>query len=281
MSIASAEPARRTVTWLASYPKSGNTWLRFLAVNLVFGPQESAATLGRLVPDLHEMSGVPAPPEQPVLIKTHFACTPQLPLFSATSGAIYIVRHPADVMVSNFHYARRSGAITKDATAEWARYVDDFIVHRGDPRWIQLGMGSWEQNVVSWFRDDLPFRVARVRYEDVLAAPLEAARGLAALLRPDATAQEITRAAQACSFKRMREIEESDIRNQRVGIFYKPYLKGAIDAGARFMRGGRAGDAQALLSDTQRARFEEAFGPLMQALGYSGEAAARARSHGL
>src|SRR3954468_15898594 len=112
MNAASVDTARRTITWLASYPKSGNTWLRFMAANLLFGAQTSAEALNRLVPDLHEMSSIPAAPENPVLIKTHFACSQQLPLFGVTHGPIYIVRHPADVMVSNFHYARRSGAIT-------------------------------------------------------------------------------------------------------------------------------------------------------------------------
>lgn len=283
MNVAEAAAAQRNVTWIASYPKSGNTWLRFLAANLVFGPQESASALGRLVPDVHEMAGPLAPPKQPMLIKTHFICSPRLPLFDATSAAIYIVRHPADVMVSNFHYARRSGTLADDTGVAWQRYVDDFIANRGDPRWSQLGMGSWEQNVASWFRDDLPFRVARVRYEDLLADPDAAGRGLAALLRPGASAEEIGRAVEGSSFRKMREIEEADIRSRRVGIFYKPYLQGAIDGGSRFMRSGKAGDADTMLSDAQRARFAEAFGPLMRAVGYSpdGSAPARIGNHGL
>jgi hypothetical protein len=260
---------QRTVTWLASYPKSGNTWLRFLAANLVFGPQDSAATLARLVPDVHEMGGTPAPPTQPMLLKTHFACTPRMPLFDATSGAIYIVRHPADVMVSGFHYARRSGTCVGDTAEAWPGYVDKFIAQRGDPRWIAMGMGSWEQNVMSWFGEDLPFPVARVRYEDLLAAPKDAAQGLATLLRPNASVAEVERAAANSSFQRMREIEEADIREQRVGIFYKPYLQGAINDGVRFMRGGRAGDGDTMLQGAQRSRFIDAFGPLIRALGYS------------
>jgi hypothetical protein len=103
------------------------------------------------------------------------------------------------------------------------------------------------------------------------------------MLRPDATAQEIERAVAGSSFRRMREIEEADIRERRVGIFYKPYLQGAIDGGSRFMRSGRTGDADTLLSDAQRARFGETFGPLLKALGYSVDrgAPARTESHGL
>jgi hypothetical protein len=103
------------------------------------------------------------------------------------------------------------------------------------------------------------------------------------MLRPDATADQVERAVAGSSFRRMREIEEADIRERRVGIFYKPYLQGAIDGGSRFMRSGQAGDAQTLLTDAQRARFNEAFGPLMKALGYPAdrESPARVDSHGL
>jgi hypothetical protein len=66
----------------------------------------------------------------------------------------------------------------------------------------------------------------------------------------------------------MREIECADIRNQRVGIFYKPYLQQSIDAGSRFMRRGVVGDGPGRLNRDQRARLRSAFGSLLQELGY-------------
>src|SRR5579884_3895517 len=99
----------RNVIWLASYPKSGNTWLRFLVCNLVFGLQDSAETLNRLAPDLHELTELPQLPEATVFMKTHFPFSQLMPLADHTAAALYIVRHPADVMLSNFHYARRRG----------------------------------------------------------------------------------------------------------------------------------------------------------------------------
>ena len=37
------------IVWVASYPKSGNTWLRFLLINLIFGPRDSTADFETLV----------------------------------------------------------------------------------------------------------------------------------------------------------------------------------------------------------------------------------------
>jgi hypothetical protein len=256
------------IVWIASYPKSGNTWLRFLACNLVFGEVDSAATLSRLAPDLHEQDSHFEPPAQLLLMKTHFPYSSDLRFASLTAAAIYILRDPADVMLSNFHYGMRSGAMAGDAAALFERYVDAFIEARGDPRWIKLGMGSWEDNVRSWLRPGQAFPVLRLRYEDLLADGLTAAAQLCRCLGITRSAEQQRLALGAASFGRMREIEEADIRARRVGIFYKPYLQQPIDAGLRFMRSGASGAGERALSDVQRRRFNKAFGRMRQDLGY-------------
>lgn len=42
------------IIWLGSYPKSGNTWMRFLLANLYFEPVESSAELSSMIPDIHD-----------------------------------------------------------------------------------------------------------------------------------------------------------------------------------------------------------------------------------
>lgn len=256
------------IIWIASYPKSGNTWVRFLASNLVFGPVSSAADLARLAPDLHELGAAPPPPGRPTLMKTHFPYSDALPLAAHTAGAIYVVRDPADVMLSNFHYARRSGAgLGADADA-LDRYLDAFIEHRGDPRWIERGMGSWEENVRSWLAAPRAFPVMRIRYEDLQSDAARVAAQLCRALGCVRTAEQIDRAVNGASFERLREIEEADIATGRVGIFYKPYLQPSIDAGLRFMRAGNSGDAAGRLSGDQWRRFITAFGALRGDMGY-------------
>jgi hypothetical protein len=263
-------PARKQIIWIASYPKSGNTWVRFLLCNLVFGAVESAADLNRMAPDLHELRDPSALPDQPLFLKTHFPFSPALPLAEHTAGAIYVVRNPADVMMSNFHYARRSGAAAADAhdPGELDRYVERFIQAGGDPRWIELGMAGWEQNVRSWIGTRHSFPVLRLRYEDILADAAQAARQLCTFLGLTRSEQELAQAVAGASFERMRAIEEADIRAQRVGIFYKPYLQEPISAGLRFMRSGRTGEAAMALSADQRARLDATVGVTARALGY-------------
>jgi hypothetical protein len=255
------------IVWIASYPKSGNTWVRFMACNLLYGPQDSAAALNTLAPDIHEMAAtVGSAPAS--LLKTHFGFSPLLPHVDQTAAAIYVVRDPADVLASNFFYSQRSGPQFDASPEGFDRYVDAFIEHRGDPRWIERGMGSWEDNVRSWLTSPLPFPVLKIRYEDLAADPDTACEALAGILRPDSSDADIRQAVQSSSFQRMREVERADIRNKRVGIFYKPYLQQSIDAGSRFMRRGVVGDGPGRLNPDQRARLRSAFGPLLHELGY-------------
>jgi hypothetical protein len=259
--------APRNIVWIASYPKSGNTWVRFMACNLLFGRQESASALAALAPDIHETgsSGVPVPAG---LLKTHFTFSPSLPCAERTAAAIYVVRDPADVLASNFFYAQRSAQGFDDSPAAFDQYFNTFVENRGDPRWISLGMGSWEHNVLSWLKTPHSFPILRIRYEDLSADPASVCRAIATLLRPASTSEELRQAVLNSSFSRMREIERADIREKRVGIFYKPYLQASIDSGSRFMRRGVVGDGSARLSADQRRRLRVQFEPLLRDLGY-------------
>ncbi len=256
----------RNIVWLASYPKSGNTWVRFMACNLLYGRQESASSVSALIPDIHELGPQAGNFARAGLMKTHFVHSASLPLLERTAGVIYVLRRPEDVLVSNFHYAQRSSAI--DGSESFDQYVDAFIANRGDPRWRGLGMGSWEENVTSWLRIQRETPVVIIKYEDLSRDAEGICRMLAQLLRPNSTPAEIRAAADNSSFQRMREIEETDIRNRRVGIFYKPYLQGSIDAGRRFMRQGSVGGGTVQLSADQRARLTAVFAPLLTKLGY-------------
>jgi aryl sulfotransferase len=260
--------AKRSIVWIASYPKSGNTWLRFMLCSLIHGCIDSAAAFDRLAPDVHEVGQALDAVTGGLLVKTHYAYTPSMPLAARSAAAVYIVRDPADVLVSNFHYARRRAAQPGAAEGGIDAYFERFLAERGDPHWRGAGMGSWDGNVRSWLDPRLPFPVACVRYEDLAADASGVCARLAALVKPGASTAEIEAAVANASFARMRAIEEADIEARRVGIFYKPYLQSSIDAGVRFMRRGTAGAAAEELSAAQRARLRAEFGPLLAELGY-------------
>ena len=146
------------IVWVASYPKSGNTWLRFLLANLILGEQvTSSAKVQLLVPDIHDgITGAHLMPGLTTLIKTHWAYNTAFPLREDTAGVIHLVRHPVDTLESNQNYAiNRSGELTLQKTPEEmqafaANFVDEFIRDGGHRQFKQFGIGSLEQHFASW-----------------------------------------------------------------------------------------------------------------------------------
>jgi len=129
-------------------------------------------------------------------------------------------------------------------------------------------MGAWDAHVLSWLGTKYPFPVLPVRYEDLLADTQRGARQICSFLGLERTDEEVAVAVSNSSFGRMRQIEEADIRARNVGIFYKPYLQQSIDAGLRFMRAGKAGEAAQVLTAEQRQRALATFGAIRRNLGY-------------
>jgi hypothetical protein len=108
-------------TFIVSYPRSGNTWTRFLVANLLH-PAEPAtfANIERWVPDTEAQSSrymrsIPSPRT----IKSHSYFDPRYP------RVIYVVRDPRDVVLSYYDFSRKYRHIEDNYPLE--RYVSDCI----------------------------------------------------------------------------------------------------------------------------------------------------------
>lgn len=263
------------IVWIASYPRSGNTWMRFLLANLLYGRVESSSHLQQLVPDIHRaLSGTQIYGPRKTLIKTHWRYVPDLPLREDTIGAIHILRHPIDVMMSNLNYVTLRGNLParlpsdEMRTAFERRWIDDYIAAGGYPRWREMGFGSWEENVRSWTEETPPYPRLVLRYEDMRADVAGATAKVIRFLGVEADGPTVAAAIERSSFAAMRVLEEQEIAQEREGIFFDPGQRASLAAGLRFVRGG----GTAPLSADQRRRALERFAPLMERYGYAAEA---------
>lgn len=140
-------------TFIVSYPKSGNTWLRFVLAYMITGSKEklSFQQVEKIVPDVYVSKDLIDEMSSHRFIKTHDA------LLSYFPKSIYIVRDYRDVLVSFYHY--------KIALKEFEGDFSAFI--RSEE--ITEPFGSWKEHVSKalQFSQDNPNRILFLRYEDM------------------------------------------------------------------------------------------------------------------
>jgi aryl sulfotransferase len=270
--------------WLASYPKSGNTWLRIVLATLLSGrPADSNAipllnalasdrlqfddVLGiesadltleqetNLRPRVYEIWAAEA--NQPIYCKTHDAYrrTPAgEPLFptAVTPGAVYVVRDPRAVAVSLAHHTAQT---VDEAIAFMNNPAAAFSVPAGNlPRQLHQRLKRWHDHVESWLA--APFPVHLVRYEDMHGDPHAAFAGIAAFLGLPSDPERIAVAIETAAFPRLQALE------QAVGFVEKP-----IQAAAFFREGSVDGWRQVLTAE-QATRIVAAHGAVMRRCNY-------------
>lgn len=280
----SASP-KSGLIWLASYPKSGNTWARVFLANLAAIMADAAETpdlasiarfshsanyltyfkevLGFKPTAQHvkEIAAARAKVQQKiadsheglVFLKTHNALANDRghPLFNfaVTSGAVYIVRNPLDVAISLAHHAGDSLDKAIDVIA--AENVESAV----DDTFVNEVWSSWSRHVGSWTRKPHP-AIRVMRYEDMLGDPLASFTALTRHLQLAATPHQIALAVERASFDKLQDEEA------REGFKEKPELA------ERFFREGRAGQWREVLAPDQVGRVVAAHGEQMKRFGY-------------
>jgi Sulfotransferase domain len=270
------------IIWLASYPKSGNTWLRAFLHNLLRDPPEgydlnrmndftigdtavawyvplvgrppgdwTFEEVGRVRRKAHEAMTRAFPDN--VFVKTHSAlmadASGPLITLELTEGAIYVVRNPLDVAISYSHHLGQP--------------IDRIITilnssRAGNPNTtknVYQVMGSWSEHVNSWTARPHP-ALHVVRYEDMLNHPEKAFGGVASFLGLKPPRERLVRAIERCRFEELRQREEQQGFKER------------SDFAERFFRAGRSGQWREVLTAEQVQRIVDKHRPTMERFGY-------------
>ena len=235
--------------FLVSFPKSGNTWTRFLLANLRFPDQPATwANIDRLIPDptgTTKRDFVRMP--RPRIIKSHECFDPRYP------RVVYIVRDPRDVVVSQYHYHRKIRKIEDDSPIE--KFVTRFLAGETCPH------GSWGQNIGTWlFTSEGNPRFLLLRYEDLVKDTARELAKVVAFLHLSASPEQIAQAVERSSADNMRKLEQAQTDQQGLTRGSRKDLS--------FVRAAGSGGWRSELPVPLVARIEAAWGPLMQHLGY-------------
>lgn len=204
---------------LASFPRSGSTWLRFFLANLVSlheldGSPIDFARLNAMLPELGASDLLATWPYSsiPRVVKTH---RPHSVLLRVPRRSVLVVRDPRDVMVSYYLYEQGKSR---------PRFTGAFSGFLHCPG---LGLKAWFRHQRSWSSR----ATLELRYEALRAAPVEQLRRLLGLLEVAPPTDLVEEAVSRSKLGRVRDVE------QRSGSGHE----GRFREGFRFARQGEPG----------------------------------------
>jgi hypothetical protein len=270
----------RKIRWLASYPKSGNTWIRMFLncyatrceVDLNSAYQFVTSDLR---PESYQMM-MPRPlneltlaeqfmyhagslinliklsPTKDVYCKTHNAkaIVDGFPLIPPTiSGpSVYVIRDPRDVVISMAEH------FEKEIDKSIKNLNDKSRAGRANFNLFHMFM-DWSTHVRSWISENKNVRMLLVRYEDLLEKPYEAFKTILDQFSIEFEEERLQLAMERSSFDKLREKEDATGFVEKAG-------------GDKFFRVGKSGQWKTILSKKQMDSIEGPNKEVMKAYGY-------------
>ena len=231
---------------LASYPKSGNTWMRMMLSKLLSGGGASFDDLTYYVPELEELrhhTNFFSLHNGGRIIKTHE------PWRSNFRRGVYIVRDCRDVLLSYYHHQIRNDLFCGDISEFTQQFVNGCID----------GYERWDNNVKSWCEAQLqwPSNYMLVKYEDLLVDTTFQLSRVCDFLGLNYSLESVKNAVALSSVRAMRSEELS---SASLGTLAKK--------GDSFVRSASSGTWKDVLKREDISLVENAMSKTLQQLGY-------------
>lgn len=229
-------PVQPDDTLIASYPDSGDTWLCFLAANLIHTDRTvDFSNLNKLIvdPSLTIRRDVDRAP-RPRIVTSHASFD------SRYQRVIYLVRDPRDVALAQYRRLQTLG--NEFALADFTgRFLN------GD---LNRDRGSWGENVGSWLAGRSRYSgFLLVRYEDLISDTTRELSRVAHFAGWPATPSRISQAIERSAGK----LQKSPKRRVEISMLNPP---------------SKLSEWRRDLPNAQIVRIESAWGDIMACLGY-------------
>jgi hypothetical protein len=271
----------RQIVWLASFPKSGNTWLRLFLDAYYLGDidiNNIATSTGDNAGILHAVDNMSANrfPWQvqqlmrhsallkqtlnyintrhaniPMFVKTHSCSAKTMDIellpHTLTKCVVYLVRDPRDIVPS---YAAHMGMTYDEAITSMSNNILTLESSKQYDEQMLTHVTSWNLNVSSYLKDK-SHNVLFVKYEDLKANPVQTFSTILGHVGVKADEDRVKKAIKTCDLSKLKKQEEE---------------KGFAEAcahGSKFF-----GQEHKNLTVAQRRRVENLFGREMRQLGY-------------
>jgi len=193
-------PSEKDV-YLVSYPRSGNTWMRVMLAELMYGESgDSLADLGYYMPDSKKPQSIKNTIQSNFhIIKTHDPFMRNR-LSENFRKVIYLVRDPRDVVISWHRFS---------SVSYYKFDLDQFIFE-----WVtgRIYPTSWSTHVSSWTGpgyEKINIEMCIIKYEDLLVDTITNLQKVADFIDLDKSEDELRKAVKKGSAKQMRKKEKN------------------------------------------------------------------------
>jgi Sulfotransferase domain len=229
--------------FVVSYPRSGNNWLQYLMVEIIYGvnPQIAPASLVKeLGIDVHSRKYYTRY-RTPCFFKSHALPTPEY------RRVIYLLRDGRDAMVSYFHYIK---------TLNHLNELDELDVLRNG---TYLFPCKWHDHVEQWLANPFNSDMMIVRYEELRTQPVETLQKFCAFAGVQRDTEFLEQVVARTAFSTMQKME----RNGAEG-----WSPNNWPGDKQFIRRGQVGSFKDEMSPEVLAEFLRQAGDTLRKVGY-------------
>jgi len=251
--LISEKPARNNLTvldddvFLVSYPRSGNTWIRFLIGNLIFDNSINWQNIDNKIPDIYRLSDSKLLKiQRPRILKSHHSYNPLYP------KVVYIIRDVRDVCISYYYHKMKYLRMKLN----FDDFLNDFIKGNLDD------FGTYSKNYKSWMRmeDEIKNGLLLIKYEELKENTDLSLRKITDFMGIQKSDNQIKAAIQRSNFTNMKN---SEIKSaNKSGIFIDS------DKKINFVRKGKSGAWKEFLNKSQHEILLDNFGDVLKELNY-------------
>lgn len=235
----------RNDVMVASYPRSGNTWLRFLLTRILTGKSAGFDNVNSVIAEIGiHKDALPLLPGTGRLIKTHELYRPTY------KRAIYLIRDVRDVLLSQYSRENELGLVW---WANFDGYIKAFLEGTIN------GFGPWQEHIPQWLDSPLAKRgdLLAVKFADMRRNTQETLERVVDFLGFEVQPEVIAEAIADNTVEKMRAREE---RSQTLH-------KSTREEG-RFVRKGAVMGWREKLTEPQLELIEQYAGETMARMGF-------------
>jgi hypothetical protein len=243
--------------FLASFPRSGSTWLRFMLYEILSGEDAGFLKIEDRLPEIHRHRGSqPILPGGGRLIKTNENYRIDY------KRAVLLVRDVRDVFFSVYAGYVALGLAPILSKGDVDSFLKTFL--EGEA----VHTGSWQEHTRSWLESPLAKNgnLMVIRYEDLRRNPEELVGQLLQFVGVTPDVRSIRRAIENNTLQQMRAKEDNAKKAGEHSILLGN--RTGADEVSRFVRKGAVGGWRDKLTDAQVKVFEQYAGNTLAALGY-------------